>query len=314
MGSGRGKGLAVGAVKDTTAPSSANPRYDASFYDGLRAGSRQSAAAVVPLLLKYFAPRSVVDVGCGSGEWLSIFRELGLTDLLGIDGAWAQHNVSAAPFREHDLAQPLHLDRCFDLAICLEVAEHVDPANARTLVEGLARLAPVVVFSAAVPFQGGDGHVNEQWPSYWTDLFDAQDYLSFFSLRHSLWNRDDIELWYRQNIIFFCARNRPALLEQFVKFERETSAPHDVVHPELHLRTARDLVRSQRYAERLEQRVRDSDAEIRRLKTELERIKNFGPLRLYRSLRRALAGTKTTRIQSQVAQERGTGPSDDESR
>lgn len=309
MGNGQGLALAVGAVTDTTTPSSTAPRYDASFYDGLRTGSRSSAASVAPLLIDYVKPKSVVDVGCGSGEWLSVFRELGITHLLGVDGAWAnaaQQYSRAAAFQEHDLRQPLHLNRSFDLAICLEVAEHLDPENAQTLVDGLARLAPVVVFSAAIPLQGGEGHVNEQWPSYWTGLFDAQGYRPFFFLRRRLWGRDDIELWYRQNIILFCAQNRPALLGQFAEFESETGFPPDVVHPDLHLRIARDLVRSRRYAERLEQRIRDAGTETRRLKTELERIKNFGPLRLYRSLRRALVGAKNNRIQSRVAD--GTGP------
>ena len=299
---------------DTKTPSSGNPHYDANFYDALRAGSRNSAGAVAPLVIKHLAPKSIVDVGCGSGEWLSAFRELGVTDLLGVDGAWANNaQRNADLFQDHDLTQPLQLNRRFDLAICLEVAEHLEPGNGELLVEGLARLAPAVVFSAAVPFQGGEGHVNEQWPSYWTKLFQAQDYQPFLFLRHKLWPRDDVELWYRQNIILYCARNHPAL-QQFVKLESETPSPSDVVHPALHTRIARDLVRSQGYAEALEKRVQTSGAENRRLKAELDRIRNFAPVRIYRSLRRALTGAKPARTATRVAQEGGRGPSDGESR
>ena len=141
---------------DTKTPSAENQRYNAPFHGGLRAVSRQSALAVVPLLIKSVNPKSVVDLGCGSGEWLSVFRELGVSDLLGVDGAWAKDMQAAslsAAFHEHDLAQPLHLSRRFDLALCLELAEHLDIASAQSLVEVLTRLAPVIVFSAAIPFQ-----------------------------------------------------------------------------------------------------------------------------------------------------------------
>ena len=88
---------------------------------------------------------------------------------MGIDGDWVprQHlQVSLDQFMVHDLCSPLRLDRSFDLAISLEVGEHLPPACEETLVASLARIAPVVLFSAAVPQQGGNDHLNEQRPGY----------------------------------------------------------------------------------------------------------------------------------------------------
>ena len=303
---------------DTKTPSTENQRYNAPFHGDLRAVSRQSALVVVPLLIKSVNPKSVVDLGCGSGEWLSVFRELGVSDLLGVDGAWAKDmqaaSVSAA-FHEHDLAQALHLSRRFDLALCLELAEHLDIARAKSLVEDLTRVAPVVAFSAAIPFQDGEEHLNEQWQSYWTGLFEAQGYEPFFALRHALWENEEVKLSYRQTLICFCARHDPALIERLGQFERDTRAPADVVHPDLHLQISGELARWRRSSEHLERHVRESateihglKSEIHRLRAELRRLNNYAPLRVYRSFRRAIAGAKTPRTaEPRVAQERERG-------
>src|SRR5688572_29866528 len=237
---------------DTKTPSTES-RYNGPFHNSLKAVSRQSALAVVPLLIKSVNPKSVVDLGCGHGEWLSVFRELGVSDLLGVDGAWAKDMQAAslsAALHEHDLTQPLYLSRRFDLALCLELAEHLDIARAQSLVEDLTRLAPVIAFSASIPFQGREGHRNEQWQSYWTGLFEAQGYQPFFALRHALWENEEMELSYRQTLVCFCARNHPALIERLGQFERDAPAPADVVHPDLHLKISGDLVRWQRSSDR----------------------------------------------------------------
>jgi hypothetical protein len=129
----------------------------AEFFERHRDGSRRSAAIAVPLLVEQFEPRSVVDVGWGTGVWLSVFHEHGVTDILGIDGPWVkepQREIPDSFFGECDLTQPLTLDRTFDPALCLELAEHLPAEAAPRLVESLTALAPVVVFSAAIPGQG----------------------------------------------------------------------------------------------------------------------------------------------------------------
>lgn len=159
------------------APSPRNhSSYDAAYYGpNGPAENRDSAQHVVPLVSSLIHPSSVVDVGCGSGAWLDVFRKHGASRILGLDG----YNVDPAwlcipqdCFRALDLSKPFQVAEVFDLAVCLEVAEHLPKDAAPGFIQSLARLAPGVLFSAAVPLQGGTHHVNEQWPGYWQDLFE----------------------------------------------------------------------------------------------------------------------------------------------
>jgi SAM-dependent methyltransferase len=281
--------------------------YDARFFEALRDGTRKSAAVAVPLLIKLFRPESVVDVGCGTGLWVQTFCEHGFIDVLGIDGSWAANahlDIPGALFQEHDLTEPLRLERKFDLALCLEVAEHLPTEAAQTLVESLTKLAPIVVFSAAIPSQGGNGHINEQWPSVWTALFAACGYRGFANLRHQLWSAEGIEVWYRQNMLCFVAANRTEVITQLTAREYESpSAPLDVVHPELFLRRARDLEQWKRYAGRLEQQVHDA-------KEELARIKSSRAWRFYQTMRPALVAVRRARSRFRVRISSGMRPAD----
>ena len=138
--------------------------YDRSYYETLRQGGRRSAEAVLPRVFDLAAPRSIIDFGCGDGTWLAAAIRLGATDVLGVDGAWVPTDALQIPpsrFRAVDLSAPLDLGRRFDLAFCLEVAEHLPSCAAPVLVRTLASHAPLILFSAAVPFQGGEDHVNE---------------------------------------------------------------------------------------------------------------------------------------------------------
>ena len=154
--------------------------YNNNFYLTYYSGSRRSAQEIVPLIVDMLNPKSVVDVGCGLGTWLEIFLDQGIDDILGIDGSWVNTELLKIPeekFFKFDLKNPLFIDRKFDLAISLEVIEHLPPDCADIFIESLIRLSPVILFSAAIPHQGGDNHVNERWPTYWVDLFKKKDYV-----------------------------------------------------------------------------------------------------------------------------------------
>jgi SAM-dependent methyltransferase len=195
--------------------------YDASYYvsEG-PASSLQSARIVVPALISLLRPRSVIDVGCGSGAWLSAFRENGVEQILGLDGDHVDPSWLVIPkdyFRAVDLAKPFDLDRKFDLAMSLEVAEHLPKKHARDFVRNLVNLSPLVVFSAAVPFQGGVHHVNEQWPEFWQGLFEESGYKSLDLIRKQFWKNAGVKYWYRQNMFLFAREDEilanPKLLE-----------------------------------------------------------------------------------------------------
>jgi 2-polyprenyl-3-methyl-5-hydroxy-6-metoxy-1,4-benzoquinol methylase len=142
---------------------SSSTAYTASFFREIDAGSLESARVIVPRLCSLFQPQSVIDIGCGLGNFLLVFRELGIDDYLGIDGDYIERSELKIPitrFISHNLQKPVEIAREFDLALSLEVAEHLPEEVAKTFVESLTRLAPIIAFSAAIPFQPGNHHVN----------------------------------------------------------------------------------------------------------------------------------------------------------
>lgn len=175
--------------------------YSPDFYESIDKGSARSAAIVAPIIDRIVGSKRVIDVGCGTGVWGAAFADLGAT-VLGIDGAWAPAGVNI-PFSAVDLSQPFSVEGDgFDLAVCLEVAEHLPPERAEGFVDDLTQLAPRILFSAAQLGQEGVGHVNCQPPQFWVDLFAAQGYICR-DLRSVIWEDLRIESWYRANLLLF---------------------------------------------------------------------------------------------------------------
>lgn len=209
--------------------------YDTRYFDVSLAGSAASAAACVPLILEVTRPRSVVDVGCGRGAWLAEFIRHGVDDALGMDGSYVRREellIPPACFRPADLSVEVPIPRRFDLAVCLEVAEHLPPGCAGGLVDALTRLAPVVVFSAAVPGQGGDGHINERWPAFWAGLFEQRGYGWADPFRPQWWDHPRVDWWYAQNTLLFVSRNETACVPGVV-LNTSGELPRAMAHPRL---------------------------------------------------------------------------------
>ena len=224
-------------------------RYSPEFYERHAPGARRSASVIVPLVLALVGPRSVVDVGCGSGTWLSVFRELGVDDVVGIDGEWVDGEALEIPpelFVVFDLTEPVRLDRRFDLVVSLEVGEHLAAESARTYVDSLVSLGPVVLFSAAIPFQRGTHHVNEQWPGYWAGLFADRGYAAVDCVRKSVWDDERVDWHYAQNtLLFVCRDSAPASASLARELEVADSRQLALVHPRKYLaeiERARELV------------------------------------------------------------------------
>ncbi len=171
-------------------------------------------------MLNLLPASSAVDFGCGRGTWLKACLENGVETILGLDGDYVDRDrllIDREQFRAVDLCQPIRLERRFDLALCLEVGEHLPARSARALVESLATAATVVLFSAAIPGQGGTSHVNEQWPYYWERLFNEQGMHKYDVVRPLIWADRSIEWWYRQNIYMYSENALRGIdsLEQF---------------------------------------------------------------------------------------------------
>lgn len=192
----------------------------------------ESPRRIIPEVAQYVPTKRVVDVGCGLAAWLKVFQEEGAERVLGIDGDYL--NLNKVLIDKEDILttnleelDEFPTEEQFDLAICLEVAEHLKPASAENLVAFLTSLADAVLFSAAIPFQGGLNHINEQWPDYWQALFAAQGFEFHDLIRPVIWNDSQIKWWYRQNIF---------LITRQGAFDLPAEEPiRNLVHPELFL-------------------------------------------------------------------------------
>jgi SAM-dependent methyltransferase len=205
--------------------------YDQRFYQDNGPGSSRSAAEVVPYVVSLVRPASVVDVGCGSGTWTAEFLRCGVSSVLGIDGEYVDRGslrISPSDFLAADLETPLNVPKTFDLAISMEVAEHLSASRAESFVEDLTKLAPFVLFSAAIPTQFGRHHINLQWQSYWQALFSQHRYQAVDCLRPRFWSNQRISFWYRQNMLLYVDEDRAGQFAQLA-----ASGPLDVVHPEM---------------------------------------------------------------------------------
>lgn len=205
--------------------------YDSAFYAGQSPGSYRSAQIVARLLLDALPIGSVCDVGCGVGTWLRAFLELGVPDVLGVDGPHVDVGLLQIPadrFKAQDLAAPLDLGRRFDLVASLEVAEHLPASAADVFVDSLVRHADIVLFSAATPGQGGVGHVNEQWQSYWAAKFDRRGYTAFDFVRPKVWRNPAVQWWYRQNALLYVSA---AKADELAPLLGPPARELDLVHP-----------------------------------------------------------------------------------
>jgi SAM-dependent methyltransferase len=212
--------------------------YSADWFRARASGAEASSRVIVPYVLELVHPASVVDVGCGTGSWLATFRDLGVERVRGVDGDWVpreQLEIPPEDFVAADLGSGISLDERFDLAVSLEVAEHLPEKSAGMFVDSLTRLAPVVLFSAAVPGQPGHGHINAQWPEYWIAHFERQGYVPIDALRPRIWADESVKYFYRQNALMFADRRRLPELPELAAVASAAEGPvRAVVHPRLY--------------------------------------------------------------------------------
>jgi hypothetical protein len=219
--------------------------YSKQFFEHIRAGSLSSARAAAPKILEIHRARSVIDVGAGIGSWLTVFRDLGVARIAGLDGDYVDHSqlmIPAACFVSCNLDEPIDLEDVyrrlgtherFELAMSLEAGEHLPPARATSLVADLCAFSDVVLFGAAIPFQGWQrAHINEQWQSYWAAKFRQSGYDAFDALRPAIWSSPEIAFFYKQNPIFYVKRDTPAHQTFVARCGKPTVAMFDIVHPE----------------------------------------------------------------------------------
>jgi SAM-dependent methyltransferase len=179
--------------------------YTAEFYDGLSQGSLDSARIYLGHLFAAWTPQSVIDVGCGTGPWLAACEEQGVPRLVGLDGDWIKPDMilsKAAEFRTTNLQDGFVAER-FELAISMEVAEHLPPESSEKFFGSLARLSDAILFSAAFCGQPGTNHINTRPHSFWAKKFLDDGYGLFDMFRPQFWSDARVFPWYRQNTFLY---------------------------------------------------------------------------------------------------------------
>lgn len=197
--------------------------YNKEFFDYIEGGARRSATNVVRIVLTLLKSTSVLDVGCGRGVWLDEWMKAGIRDCMGVDGDYVDANDLAIPqthFVARDLSKEIDLGRTFDIVQSLEVAEHIDRTHADVFVTNLCRHGEVILFSAAVPGQGGETHVNEQPLDYWRHKFKTHGYSAFDPIRPMISKIRDVEPWYRYNTLVYATDKASEKLPPAVKATR----------------------------------------------------------------------------------------------
>jgi hypothetical protein len=216
------------------------PLYSDTFFDHQSGGSLATARIILKELTSVIPIKSVIDVGCGVGSWLRAALDLGIERAAGLDGDYVD--------RGRLLIEPSLLLRCdlendsltqvvgtahFDLAMSLEVAEHLSASRARSFIAEFCGLSDLFLFSAAIPGLGGTHHVNEQWPDYWASLFEEHACACFDVMRPRLWHRDECDWWYLQNILIFARRGTAALEVASHLGAPVADRPMRLVHPRM---------------------------------------------------------------------------------
>lgn len=214
-----------------------------SFHYDIEAYNTQSAEQVLPIVFSFMnnTPSSVLDVGCGNGTWLKVCEQMGIKNFLGIDGDHIQKEdllISSENFRAYDLQKPFNLGVQYDLVISLEVAEHLPESSADIFIESLTKHGQVILFSAAIPKQGGFMHINEQYPSYWQRKFAQYDFFFYDLLRPAIWNNNQVQVWYKQNM-FLVAHKSNVIAQKYTICNFI-----DLIHPHLYEQKARQAERA----------------------------------------------------------------------
>jgi SAM-dependent methyltransferase len=200
-------------------------RYDNNFFAVVDQTATASARGLIARFVEELPVASVLDVGCGRGVWLAQWLKYGVTDVLGVDGPYVDVKTLHVPgscFLSRDVSQPFSLGRNFDLVQSLEVAEHLPEASAETFVDNLTRHGSLVLFSAAIPGQGGEHHINEQPLEYWRTKFAARGYAAFDFLRPRIRNDRSIYFCYRFNTLLYAHESCIAGLPASVRASRVT--------------------------------------------------------------------------------------------
>lgn len=129
--------------------------------------------------------KTILELGCGAGWFTEEFIKRKI-DITAIEGSKSGYDKTKKRIKmeyrdkilKHDLRLPLNLNKQFDIALCTEVAEHIEPPFSSQLVQNLTRHSKLVWFSFEKPLTNIQHyhHSNEQPEKYWKNLFQFYDF------------------------------------------------------------------------------------------------------------------------------------------
>jgi SAM-dependent methyltransferase len=194
------------------------------------------------MIVKEFKPKAIFDVGCGLGNFINDFMNMGV-NAVGTDGQWALDSKKLVCDKSSILVQDLNnpsvvIPGNTDVVLSLEVAEHLQTMSSDKFVDYLTSTGSLVIFSAATPWQGGQGHINEQLSTYWIDIFRSKGYLPSNYLRCILWENHEIFPWYRQNILVFY--KSPHLID-FPFLQDGNNSIYNIFSPYIYMPKAKEM-------------------------------------------------------------------------
>lgn len=209
-----------------------NKEYSEKYYERRRNLSLTSAEKILLHLKKFYDFSSVVDFGCGTGTWLKSCQEIGCKDILGLDSYTEDTLLEIAKenFLRKNIGESIELKKKYDLAISLEAAEHIGVDFSENIVKNLVHASDVILFSAAIPGQGGTHHVNEQPPFFWAKKFNKHNFVQYDFLRSLIWEEEEVAWWYKQNIFLYINENSQKKVD-FPILANNLSFKH-IVHPD----------------------------------------------------------------------------------
>jgi SAM-dependent methyltransferase len=152
-------------------------------YDEQSEHWRQFFGGVADRIVAELAPKTALDAGCAKGFLVGALRERGV-DAEGFD--ISEYAVSDVPeaarghVRVGSLTEPI--ERRYDLVTCIEVIEHLDPADTAAGVAALCSASDAVLVSTTPGDRGEPTHVNVQPPERWSQLFALHGF--FRDFRH----------------------------------------------------------------------------------------------------------------------------------
>lgn len=193
--------------------------YTKEYADFVDHYSQDAAKAIIPLIIKPYGIKSVVDFGCGKKAFL---KATGLYDVVGVDQEYVDPDIIA------DLNTPIDLKRKFDLVISLEVAEHLKPESADTFVDTLCSHGDLILFSASIPTGINPLHLNEQYWEYWISKFKSRGFYCEDFLRNAIWDNPKVAACYKNGLLMFIKEGSSmASRKQYRQF-------HNYIHPEFY--------------------------------------------------------------------------------